>query len=153
MLTVSLQMVKPTLLANEFPVNDNKPSNGEVPVLKLRGMWSTSLLPLLRSPLWPEWVVHIRVPFMGQTEIFNHFLYLKPFNCMQTNEHGLAPKLLPPKYSCINDIYLIYMYQQDLALNNKQGLIWYKTKRSIKHVFVSDHLQLFRTVIYMLNFE
>ena len=30
----------------------------------------------------------------------------------------------------INDIYLLYMYKQDLALNNLQWLIFHKTKEN-----------------------
>ena len=30
--------------------------------------------------------VPVGVPTMGQIEIFNHFLYLKQFNCVQTND-------------------------------------------------------------------
>ena len=37
-------------------------------------------LRLLPGPLWP-----IRVPLRVQTEIFNHFLFLKLLNCVQTN--------------------------------------------------------------------
>ena len=29
---------------------------------------------------------------------------------------------------CIQIIYLVYLYKQDLALNSLQGLIYYKTK-------------------------
>ena len=61
-------------------------SNGEIPVLELSGMWSTPLLPLLSCPLWPEVIVPVRVLFMAQGEIFNHLLFLKPFNCVQTND-------------------------------------------------------------------
>ena len=31
-------------------------------------------------------VVPVRVPSMDQIELFNHFLYLKPFKCVQTND-------------------------------------------------------------------
>ena len=34
--------------------------------------------------LWPGIVEPVRVQSMDQIEIFNHFLYLKPFNCEQT---------------------------------------------------------------------
>ena len=37
------------------------------------------------GPLWLRVVVLGRVPSMGQIELFNHFLYLKPFNYVQTN--------------------------------------------------------------------
>ena len=45
-------------------------------------MWSTpSLFP---GSLCPRVVIPVRVPSMGQIEVFKHLLYLKPFNCMQT---------------------------------------------------------------------
>ena len=46
---------------------------------------------------------------------------------MQTNELWLVLKLLPTNYSFTNNIYLIYIYKHDLALNNPQGLICHKT--------------------------
>ena len=33
-----------------------------------------------------------------------------------------------------NHIYLIYMYEEDLALNNLQGLIYHKSKQN-HHIF------------------
>ena len=50
------------------------------------GMLGTPSLPLLLGQLWPGVVVAFRVSSMGQTEIFNHLLYLKPFNYVQTND-------------------------------------------------------------------
>ena len=58
----------------------------ESPVLETWGLWSTPLLPLLPDPLWPSKVVSVRIPSMGQIEIFDNLLYLKPFNRVQTNE-------------------------------------------------------------------
>ena len=37
-------------------------------------------------------------------------------------------KMFPTNYSFINHIYLIYMYKEDLTLNNFQRLIFYKTQ-------------------------
>ena len=54
-------------------------SNGEVLVLQL---WGISM-PLFPGPLWSRVVVPVRVPFMGQIELFNNLLYLKPFVCKQ----------------------------------------------------------------------
>ena len=65
---------------------DTKASDGETPVLKLWGMWSTPLLPLTSGSLWSEVVIPVRVPSMGQMEISNHFLYLQSFKCVQTND-------------------------------------------------------------------
>ena len=59
---------------------------GKAPVLELWGMWSTLSLPLLPGSLLPGVVVPVRVLSMGQIELFNHLLYLKPFNCVQAND-------------------------------------------------------------------
>ena len=56
-------------------------------------MWSIPSLPLPSGPLWPGVVVLVEVPCMRQTEIFNHWLYLIPVNCVQTNELWLIRKL------------------------------------------------------------
>ena len=48
-------------------------------------MWTTSSLLLLQDQLWLGVVVPVRDRSMGQIEIFNHFLYMKLFNCVQTN--------------------------------------------------------------------
>ena len=99
-------------LPNKFPWYDTKPTDSEAPVLELQGMWSISSLQLLPGPLWPGVVVPVRVSYMDQIEIFIHLLYLrllcsnkwimltwiisvelqylKPFNCMQTNELWLV---------------------------------------------------------------
>ena len=61
-------------------------SDGVDPVLELWKMWSTPSLALLSRPLWPGVVVQVGVQSMGQIELFNHLLYLKPFNSMQTNK-------------------------------------------------------------------
>ena len=60
-------------------------SEGEIPVLEFLGMLSTPSLPLLPGSLWPGVVIPVWVPSIGQIELFNHFLYLKPFNRVQTN--------------------------------------------------------------------
>ena len=47
-----------------------KKSNGEAPLmLDLWGMWSTSLLPSLQGPLWPEVIEPERVLYMCQIEL------------------------------------------------------------------------------------
>ena len=68
------------------PRYDTKPSDEEVAVLELWGMWSTCSLLLLSFPLWLDVVIPVRAWSTGQIELFNHLLYLKPFNCVQTNE-------------------------------------------------------------------
>ena len=61
---------------------DTKPSNGEAPVLGLCSKWNTSSLysSVYTDPKW------LRSPSMSQIELFNHLLYLKSFDCMQTND-------------------------------------------------------------------
>ena len=55
---------------NECPRYDTKRSDGEVPVmLKLSGMQSTPLLPLLQGPLWPRVVAPDRTLSMGQIDL------------------------------------------------------------------------------------
>ena len=44
---------------------------------------------------------------MAQIEIFNHLLYLKPFNYMQTNEFWLISK---ESYPQIIRLLIIYIY-------------------------------------------
>ena len=44
-------------------------TDGEAPALKIWGMQSTLLLPLLPGPLWPRVVVSDRVLSMGQIEL------------------------------------------------------------------------------------
>ena len=47
-------------------------------------MWSTPSLPLHTGPLWSRAVVPVWVLSIGQIEVFNPLLYLKPFNCTRT---------------------------------------------------------------------
>ena len=53
-------------------------------------MWSGPSVPLLPDPHGPRVVVPVQVPSMGQIELFNYLLYLKPFNCVQTNDLWLV---------------------------------------------------------------
>ena len=71
---------------NKCPEYDTKLSNSEAPVLELWRMGSTPSLPLLPSPLWPGVAVTVRVPSIAKIKRFNHSLYMKPFNCVQTND-------------------------------------------------------------------
>ena len=95
---------------------------------------------------------------MGQVELFNTFLYLKSFNYVQTNELYWTELLMLDrntwnqltvckqistgslKRCYLQNIslqirYLIYLYKQDLALNNPQELICHKTTNHVKEVF------------------
>ena len=53
---------------------------------------------------------------------------MKPFNSLQTNELWIVGKLLSTNYLLTDNIYLIYMFKQDLVLNNLQGLICHKAQ-------------------------
>ena len=46
--------------------------------------------------------------------------------CAKKMSPGFCKKLSPTNYSFTNHIYLIYMYQQNLALNNQKVLISFK---------------------------
>ena len=74
--------------------------DGQSQVMELWGMRSTHSLPLFQGPLWLGMVV----PSISQIVIFNHFPYLKPFNCVQRNEIWLVLKLLPTNYSFTSHI-------------------------------------------------
>ena len=47
--------------------------------------WRTPSLSLLPGPFRLRVVVLVRVPCMSRIELFNHFLYLKPYNSEQTD--------------------------------------------------------------------
>ena len=70
-----------------WPQSDTKLSDGEASVLEHWWMWSTPSLPLLPGPLWLKMVIPVRAPSTGQIEIFNCLVYLKLFNCVQTNDY------------------------------------------------------------------
>ena len=56
------------------------------------------------------------------------YQYLKPSNYMQKkNELRIVSKYYPQN-KFTNHIYSVYMYKEDLALNNLQVLICHKTK-------------------------
>ena len=57
------------------PKHDTKPSDGKVPVLELKGIWSTPSLPLPPDPLWPG-----VVPFSASNRTIRHL------NCVRTND-------------------------------------------------------------------
>ena len=50
---------------NECPEYDIKQNDGEIPTLEIRRLWSTSLLALVPSPLWPGMVALAGVLSMG----------------------------------------------------------------------------------------
>ena len=57
----------------------------EVPVLEPGEVWSIPSLPLHLALLCPRVVVPVKMPSIGQIKLFNHLLFLKPFNKVQTN--------------------------------------------------------------------
>ena len=67
------------------PGYETKHSGCVAPNMELWRMKNTSSLPLHIGQLWSRVVVPVRVLAMGQIEQFKHLLYLKPFNCVQTN--------------------------------------------------------------------
>ena len=125
---------------NECPGYDTKLFEGEALILELWGMWSTPSLPSLPGPLWLRVVVSIKVLSLGQIEPLNHLLYrmqIKPLLfdnntwnnltvCKQMSSSSFKNCYLT-KYSFTNHIYLVYVYKQDLALNNQKRLICRKT--------------------------
>ena len=54
-------------------------SDSEASFLELWGMWGTHSLQLLPVPLWPKVIELVRVPSVGQIELFNNLLYWKSF--------------------------------------------------------------------------
>ena len=62
-----------------------KQPDSEAPVLDFGNMEFTSL-PFLPGPLYLGVAVLVRITSMNQIELFNHLLYLKPFNNVQMNE-------------------------------------------------------------------
>ena len=67
------------------PGYDTKLSGSKVPVLEIWGVWITTSLPLLPDPLWSGVVVFVRVPFMGQIELFNHLSVCKQMIAVELN--------------------------------------------------------------------
>ena len=70
-------------LLNVSPWYDPKVSDRETSVLEL---WKRSTLSLPLFPVPLAAVLTIRVPSMVLIKLFNHLLYLKPFNSLQTND-------------------------------------------------------------------
>ena len=113
-LTTFLQRVRPPPILNDFLRFNTKQSDGKASFLELWGMSDTLLLPLLPGPLWPNVVVPVRVLSMGQTELFNHLLDLKPFNCMQK----IINIELNSKYH-IATLEIIWLYASELIMLNR----------------------------------
>ena len=72
-LTASM-MGRMTPTHNQRPGYDTKPSYGEALVLEFWGMWSTPSLPVTPCSLWPEKEIPVKIPSIGQIELFNHLL-------------------------------------------------------------------------------
>ena len=68
---------------------DSKQSDGESPVLGFWWMWNPLSMPLQLGLPWPGAVVFVRVLSIVQIKLFKHLLYLKPFNCVQTNDYQI----------------------------------------------------------------
>ena len=68
-------------ICQQYPEYDSKAFDGETSVLELWGIWSTTLLPLLSSPLW----LRVEVS-LGQTELlFNHLTMCKQMANVKLN--------------------------------------------------------------------
>ena len=72
---------------------DIKPSDVEEALVVERwGMWRTPSLLTLPGPLRPGVIVLVRISSLSQISICNHFINLKPSNCVQTNKLWLVLK-------------------------------------------------------------
>ena len=58
----------------ECPRYDTKQPDSEAPFHELWGMRSITLLPLFPGPLWTGVVVSVKVPFMGQIDLFENII-------------------------------------------------------------------------------
>ena len=67
---------------------------------------------------------------------------MKPNNCMKKMSKGLFKNVIYK--TCLDIIYLIYMYKNDLVLNNLQWLICHKTKPN--HINLQAKLKLMSVV-------
>ena len=83
--TVSLQRGKTS--PNECPGYDTKPFDGAAPVLELGEMWCT--LHCHYSLVYSD---PVRVPYVGQIELFNHLLYLTLSVCQWPGRPGFNPR-------------------------------------------------------------
>ena len=64
-----------------------KSAVGKALVLQLWKLRSTPSYPLLPGRLWFEIVVAVRVLSIDQIELFNYFLFLKLFICVESNDY------------------------------------------------------------------
>ena len=92
-----------------------------------------TLLLLLPGPLWPRVVVPVRVPSMGQIEVFNHVQTNELYWIITVREKYLKLSVCKQMCSGLLKMYLqimftnhIWMYKLDLALNSLQGLLCHK---------------------------
>ena len=111
---------------NECPVCDIKPYEGKAPAFEIWEMWDTPSLPLILVPLWPGIVALDRILSVRpieqtvckqMTDVKLWLLYGNIWNCVQKRDQVFL-KILSTKSVYESFIYLIYMFKQDLALNN-----------------------------------
>ena len=119
---------------NEFLGYDIKQSDSEGTALEFWRMRISPSLPLLPGPFWPRVVAPDSVLSMGEIELFDYlklsvkklmfnwivcdtYQYLEPFNWIQKKRAQGRLKCYQQNLFT-NHIYLIYMYKQDLELNN-----------------------------------
>ena len=121
----SLQRSKPPP-RNGCPGYDTKSTNDNQEFWE---MWVTPTWPLLPCPHLAGVVVLLWVLSMGQIELINNLLYLKPFNCVQTNELWLLKHITNYLFSnhiCVCECVCVCVYKQNLELDNLQKLIYHK---------------------------
>ena len=86
-----------------------------------QGIWSTTSLPSLPGPLWPEVVAPDKSPInRSNRTVWDHLTMCKRMSL------GLFKNVI--NKTCLQIIYLIHMYKEDFALNNLQWLISHKTQ-------------------------
>ena len=62
-------------------------------------------------------------------------------------------KMLPTNYSFRNHIYLIYLYEQDLTINNLQELICHKTHPTNQPKFLYDEQKVNFSLLIFLTID
>ena len=106
----------PTL--NKCPRYGIKQPDGEAPALEIWGMWSTSLLPLLKGPFCPGVVVPDRVPFMDRIEqtLSKQMSVLKlwllnsnTWNHLIVQKRAQARLRILPQKICLQIKYILYI--------------------------------------------
>ena len=120
-------------------------SDSEASVLQLWEILNRPSLLLFPDPLCPRVVIPLQVPFMDHADLFNLFLYLRPFNSMQmelflrdnnTWNHLTTCKLVSS--SLFNDfIHKLFAYFSYMWTNKIWHLITHKVLYTIKEPYTT----------------